>query len=179
MNMLKMLDEEILRLARFYSSVNGLGRSLKYSGSKNGNMNGRDLRKIRKAIGFAEYVRLASSRKSPYKLLWDISNDKEKKEIDRQLRENGVVDALYEDLIRINNTYHPAYIKYFGGEMYKADYFKKIFLSPTKMCDEDLKVNTFVELSNFAKSEIFGKEELKSLIKEAKSLIKNVETKES
>jgi len=176
--MLKLSHQEIQKIAKFSSSsVNDLGRNLKCSGSQHGNMNGRDLREIRKAIGFAEYVRLASLRKSPYKLLWDISTPIEKKEIDRQLRQNGVVDALYENQIRINDRNHPAFIKFFGVKMYKADYFKKILLSPVKMPDEDLKMNTFVELTNFAKSEIFGKEELKQLIKEATDYFKIVEKK--
>jgi len=175
--MLKLSHEEIQKIAKLSSSVNDLGRRLKCAGSHIGNMNGRDLREIRKVIGFAEYVRLASSRRSPYKLLWDISNDEEKTEIDRQLRENGIVDVEFENQIRINNRNHPAFIKFFGIKMYKTDYFKKIFTSPPKMVDEDLKVNTFAELTNFAKSEVFGKEELKQLIEEAKNYLKVVEEK--
>jgi len=175
--MLKLSHEEIQKLAKFSSSVNDLGRKLKCAGSQYGNMNGRDLKKIRKAIGFAEYVRLASTRKSPYKLLWDISDDEEKEEIDRQLRKTGTVDPEYENGIRIINTNHPAFIKFFGVKMYKVNYFKKIFLSPQKIFDDDEKWNTFVELTNFAKSEVFGKKELKSLIEEAKKYLKTIDDK--
>ncbi len=102
--MLYNIDKSEIRFwAKRANSVNQLGRLLGCSGSEKCNMNGRDLRAIRQALGLKEYAKLSGNKshggRSFYAQLYEVSKkDVEIRQIaNEQIKKHGMVADITID----------------------------------------------------------------------------------
>ena len=96
--MLKLTDEEIEEMAYSCSSISELSRKLNCSGAENHNINGRDLFRIRKALGFTLYASFSGHEthggRSPYYILLCNCSLAERKKLNKVIKMYG---NLYND----------------------------------------------------------------------------------